>query len=293
MSRLFEALKTASKLSEGADSGAGDNVWKALGVEGKTEGIDTLKSPPARSVVLTEPPDVVAPAPAPISAAKFQKTVLDKRARLIPHIVDSGIVERYRMLRVKIMQERERAPFRSLLVASPNPQEGKTVTVMNLALSFATLPGFKVLVVDGDMRRGTLGSWLGVDDNRAGLSNLIDGSATLEDVVLESPDLPMHFILRGNSQAHDLESSHYAGSFQKMAELYDLVLVDSPPVNVITDAQLLAANCDAVLLVARAFSTTRTALEHAVQNLQSFRMIGTILNAGEASSPHRYNGYYY
>src|SRR6185436_1365853 len=112
---------------------------------------------------------------------------------------------------------------------------------------------------------------------------LVDGSAPLEDVVLESPDLPMHFILRGNSQAHDLESSHYAAPFRKMSEIYDLVLVDSPPVNVITDAQLLAANCDAVLLVARAFSTTRKALEHAVQNLQSFRMIGTILNAGEAS----------
>lgn len=296
MSRLFEALKTASKLNESADAGAGDNVWKALGVEGKAE-IAAPISPHTSSAVLTDPleVDLTAPAPAPASkvAGIFQKTVLDRRARLIPHIADAGVVERYRMLRVKIMQERERAPFRSLLVASPNPQEGKTVTVLNLALSFATLPTFKVLVVDGDMRRGTLGSWLGVDDNRAGLSNLIDGSATLEDVVLESPDLPMHFILRGNSQAHDLESSHYAASFQKMAELYDLVLVDSPPVNVITDAQLLAANCDAVLLVARAFSTTRKALEHAVQNLQSFRMIGTILNAGEATSPHRYNGYYY
>ena len=296
MSRLFEALKTASKLREGGDAGAGDEVWKALGVDQTAEPGEATRQ---AAIALDEPPeDVSAAAPVPEAPSRnlagiSQKTALDQRARLIPHIVDSSVVERYRMLRVKIMQERERAPFRTLVIASPSPQEGKTVTVLNLALSFATLPGFRVLVVDGDMRRGTLGHWLGVDDNRSGFSNLVDGTAALEDVVLESPDLPMHFILRGNSKAHDLESSHYAAPFQKMAELYDLVLVDSPPVNVITDAQLLAANCDAVLLVARAFSSTRKALALAVQNLQPFRLIGTILNAGEAQGSYRYRGYYY
>jgi capsular exopolysaccharide synthesis family protein len=197
------------------------------------------------------------------------------------------------MLRTKILQEREKAPFRSLVVTSASPQEGKTVTVVNLALSFATLPSFKVLMVDGDMRRGTLGSWLGIDDNRSGLSNLIDGSAQLEDVILKSEELPMDFIVRGNSQAHDLSSSRYAVHFRKMMEKYDLVLVDSPPVNLITDVQLLAASCDAVLLIARAFSTNRKALEEAVRNLQPFRVIGTVLNAGEAQPSYRYNGYYY
>ena len=108
---------------------------------------------------------------------------LDKKARLIPNATDPIIVERYRMLRTKLIQEREKKPFKSLVIASPSPQEGKTVTVLNLALSFAMLPNFKVLVVDGDMRRGTLGQWVGVDDNQAGLSNLLDGSAEFDDVL--------------------------------------------------------------------------------------------------------------
>jgi len=57
-------------------------------------------------------------------------------------------------------------------------------------------------------------------------------------------------------------------------------MVDSPPVNLITDTQLLAASCDAVLLVARAFSTTRKAFEKTVQDLSPFRLIGTVLNGG-------------
>jgi Mrp family chromosome partitioning ATPase len=78
-----------------------------------------------------------------------------------------------------------------------------------------------------------------------------------------------------------------------MAEHFDLILVDSPPVNVITDVQLLAGNCDAVLLVARAFSTTCKALEKAAQDLAAFRVLGTVLNAGTPAHAgyKKYGGY--
>jgi len=114
----------------------------------------------------------------------------------------------------------------------------------------------------------------------------------LEDVVLTSDELPMHFLVRGTSQVPDLTSSHFRDHFRRMTERFDLVLVDSPPANLVTDVQLLAANCDAVLLVARAFSTTRKAFEEAVHNLQPFRVIGTVLNAGSAQRSSKYHGYY-
>ena len=78
--------------------------------------------------------------------------------------------------------------------------------------------------------------------------------------------------------------------FDRVTEQYDLVLVDTPPANLIADVQLLAASCDAVLLVARAFSTTRKAFEKAVQELLPFRVIGTVLNAGMAQR-YGYGGY--
>jgi len=216
----------------------------------------------------------------------------DRTARLIPHAVDPTLVEHYRRLRPKIMHQQTTKPFRSLVVTSPNPREGKSVTVMNLGLSFAMLPSFRVVVVDGDLRKGSLGHWLGVDD-RPGLSNLIDGSAKLEDVVLKSDESPMCFVVRGTSKlspAELLNSADLSSHFRHLGEHFDLIVVDSPPVSLITDTQLLAASCDAILLVARAFSTTCTAFEKTVQDLAPFRVIGTILNGG--TKPRRY-GYGY
>ena len=220
---------------------------------------------------------------------------LDKKARLIPHSVDPTLVEHYRILRTRILQRQKEKKFRSLLVTSPGPREGKTVTVLNLGLTFAMLPSFKVLVVDGDLRRGNLGEWLGVGD-RPGFSNLIAGKATLEEVVLKSEEISMDFIVRGNSEVSAgeiLNSAQLPTYFRKMSERYDLVLVDSPPINLVTDAQLLSSCCDAALLVARAFSTTCKALEEANQILQQCRVIGTVLNGGTGfHSYRRYRSYY-
>jgi succinoglycan biosynthesis transport protein ExoP len=217
---------------------------------------------------------------------------LDRDARLIPFATDSGVVEHYRRLRTKILQQQEVKPFRTLVVTSAGPQEGKTVTVLNLGLSFSTLPSFRVLVIDGDMRRGTLGNWLGVSNDQPGLSNLLEGSARLEDVVLKSEQIPMHFMVRGNAKMQDMHSSHFANHFRRLGEAFDLVLVDSPPANLLVDVQMLAANTDAVLLVARAFSTSRKAFEKAVQELTPFRIVGAVLNAGVPPHSKRYRGYY-
>ena len=207
---------------------------------------------------------------------------MDQKARLIPHAVDPTLVEHYRRLRTKIMQQQAVKPFRSLVITSPNPGEGKSVTALNLGLIFAMLPDFRVVVVDGDLRKSSMGRWLGVED-KPGLSNLIDGSAKLEDVVLKSDESPMCFMISGNSPkapAELLNSSDLSGHFRRLGEHFDLILVDSPPVNLITDTQLLASSCDAVLLVARAFSTTCKAFERTVQDLAPFRVIGTVLNGG-------------
>lgn len=286
MSRLYDALTEARRFhqaanGDAANGDAGNSVWEALGMNGSS--VSRPVQPEGAQPLL----------PAPVSLGGTQATIaLDRRARLIPHGVDPMVVEHYRMLRTKIIQEREQNPFRTLVVTSANPQEGKTVTSLNLALSFAMLPSFKVLIVDGDMRRGTLGAWLGVDGGQPGLSNLIDGSAQLNDVVLKSSELPIHFMVCGNSKVPDLHSSQLDTHFRALSRHFDLVLVDSPPANLVTDVQLFAASCDAVLIIARAFSTTRKAFEKAVQNLKPFRLIGAVLNAGAIQRSRRYSGYY-
>lgn len=219
--------------------------------------------------------------------------VLNEQARLIPNSVES-VSEHYRRLRTKILQQHQIKPFRILLVASSSPQEGKTVTTMNLGLSFAMIPSFKVLVIDGDMRRGSIGQWLGLGKDRAGFSDLIEGTARLEDVVLKCDSTPAHFIVRGNSTMSPpelLHSPRMGSQLRTIADYYDLVLVDSAPLSMVTDTQLLVNHCDAVLLSARAFHSTRKSLELAARELHGFRIVGTVLNGGTRPKSY-YKGYY-
>jgi non-specific protein-tyrosine kinase len=229
-------------------------------------------------------------------AGTTAKVSLDRKARLIPNTLDQAVVEHYRRLRTKILQQQSTMPFRTVVVTSPNPQEGKSVTVMNLGLSLAMLPDYKVLIVDGDLRRGSLGRWLGVE-NQPGLSNLVDGSATIENTIFKFEDRSLHFMLGGTSEvspAELLQSPQLSSVFRRLADSFDLVLIDSPPMNLMTDAQLLAGACDAVLLIARAYSTNRKGFDKAIQELRPFRLIGTVLNGGaRATLRSRYKGYYY
>jgi Mrp family chromosome partitioning ATPase len=102
-------------------------------------------------------------------------------------------------------------------------------------------------------------------------------------------------MLRGTSTepaGELLQSSEMSRHFRALTERFSLVLVDSPPVNVVADAHLLAAGCDAVLLIARAFATTRKALEKAADDLRPFRILGTVLNGGTHAQLYRGYGNY-
>jgi len=296
MSRFYDALREADRLRQGA-RGVQELNW-----ERSDPPVANDASPPSVDASVALSTDDTKLSPEQTSAESTGIALVRSpirgtfnRKALIGNAVDPLVVEQYRRLRTKIVQFHSKDAFRSLVVTSPSPEEGKTVTVLNLALSFAMLPAFKVLVVYGDLRRGSLGKWLGVGEH-PGLSNLIDGSATLSEVVLKSDAIPINFMGCGTSKTPPgelLQSNQLSRHFQKMTEQFALVLVDSPPVNLITDVQLLAGSCDGVILVTRAFSTTRQSLERAMQDLQPFRVIGTILNGGTRSQFYgRYKGYY-
>jgi capsular exopolysaccharide synthesis family protein len=273
MTRLYEAL---TRRSRSAREFGGVN-WSGLAA--------------VEEATRTTPPAPETPA---AGASSFGNTVVvsvSARARLLPSATDPMLVEHYRRLRTKILQQREARPVRTLMVTSASPQEGKTLTTLNLALSFALLPAFRVLVVEGDLRKGTIGEWLGVELGLRGFGNLIEGSATLAEAVARADGIPLHFMMRGNSPVSPAELLNSPGlrhHFHEMAARFDLVLVDSPPVNLFTDAQLLAAHADAVLVVVRAFSTRAQAFERAVQELGQAKVIGAVLNAGTVQHSGRY-----
>src|SRR5580765_7128085 len=223
MSRFFDALKEASRSRSKPNESEAEGNWEAVIPNGSELLMEAIASATAAAPVMAPEPepnqspaplheehevlvDLSAQAQNRLLAPKIQIT-FDPKARLITNAADTVVTEYYRRLRTKILQQQATKPFRSLLVVSPSPKEGKTVTVLNLGLSFATLPSFKVLVVDGDLRRGNIGKLLGVE-NHLGLTNLLDGSASVEDAVLKCDDIPMHFLMRGNSKVPPAELLH-------------------------------------------------------------------------------------
>jgi capsular exopolysaccharide synthesis family protein len=310
MSRFYDALKQAGQLGRDSNASSAEELWQPFGVESVriSHAPEAVAGPTGSNGPPPVPTDVWSvgrdesseadTAVVSIDSSGFgthAKITLDQKARVIPNVADHAIVEYYRRLRTKLIQQHSVKPFRSVVITSANPQEGKTVTTLNLALSFAMLPSFRVLVVDGDLRRGTLGKWLGIETG-PGLSNLIEGTASLSDVVLRCEEIPIHFIVHGNSTtppAELLHSRQLSRQFQDMTAHFDLVLVDSPPVNLITDTQLLASYCDAVIVIARAFVTRSRAFEKMVQDLSPHRILGTVLNGGtRVNSYGQYGGYY-
>ena len=171
-----------------------------------------------------------------------------------------------------------------MAITSPLPGEGKTTVAVNLALTLAQR-GSRVLLVDGDLRRGTIAAVFGIEQE-PGLSDVLleavqFGKAKHSVQVSETGWL--HVIscgrpfgnpaqLLGATQAHAL--------FEFLRAEYDSVIVDTPPANVVADAAVIGAHSDAVIVVARAGVTQLQALAFAMDQLEHVRapVVGAVLN---------------
>jgi capsular exopolysaccharide synthesis family protein len=208
----------------------------------------------------------------------------------------SEMAESYRALRTSILLSSLGAPPKVILVTSPLPQEGKTTTAMNCAAALAQ-QGSRVLLIDADMRRPRIASALNLDST-VGLSNLLTGSAPLEDVVQAVPQVPNLFaIASGPIPPHpaellgsDLMEQHLA----VLRERFDHIVIDSPPALSVTDAVMLSARVDSVLIVVFAGRTRKEALRRVRELFTQVnaRLMGVVVNGVDVRSPDHYYYYY-
>ena len=209
----------------------------------------------------------------------------DYASRLIvSRDTQNTVAEAFRSLRTNITFATPDQVPRTLVVTSSREGDGKTTSVVNLAAAFAH-QGLRVLLVDSDLRRGVLHKVFKVP-KRPGLSNVLVENLESEDVIHSvtiDTDVDLDVMTSGTyppNPAELLGSSRLRGILDELAKRYDVVLIDSPPLTVVTDAAVVAPLVDGVLVVARASKTEVGALEFAMMQLRNVnaRVKGTVLN---------------
>ncbi len=207
----------------------------------------------------------------------------------------SQAAECCRSIRTNILFSAADRPMKTITVSSPRPREGKTTSTIYTGTIMAQ-SGQRVLLVDTDLRRPRLHKSLGVSKNR-GLTNLILGDATIDDVI-KSTDIPNLYVLPCGPQPPNPAELLLTNRFkQVLAELeskFDRILLDSPPVLAVTDAVVLARLSSGVMLIAQA---GKTLLDDVAYSARQFRdvdapILGVILNDMDITD-RRYGGYYY
>lgn len=184
---------------------------------------------------------------------------------------------------------------KSLVVTSCLPGEGKSSTSANLAITLAQA-GWRVILVDGDLRRPSIPRYLGIE-GAVGLTDVLIDKAQLPDVIQTWSEPNLSILPSGRIPPNPSELLGSQGMRQLLARLteaYDMVIVDAPPLLPVTDAATLAAVCDGTLLVARYGRTRQEHITRAVEMLSSInaRVVGSVLNFTPARSD-QYRGYGY
>ncbi|MGA2425381.1 MAG: polysaccharide biosynthesis tyrosine autokinase [Terriglobales bacterium] len=207
----------------------------------------------------------------------------------------SQMAESYRALRTSLLLSNLGAPPKVIMVTSARPQEGKTTTSINTAIVLAQ-KGVRVLLMDADLRRPSVHKTMGMGP-RSGLSNVLTGSATLQQTITTSTILPNLFIMPAGTPppnpAELLASSNMRDLIVELREMYDHIVIDTPPTLSVTDAVVLSPRADATILVIRSGQTTKQALRRARDILMQVNahVAGVLLNAVDLTSPDYY--YYY
>ncbi|KJU73430.1 exopolysaccharide biosynthesis protein [Pediococcus damnosus LMG 28219] len=209
---------------------------------------------------------------------------------------NSVVSEQFRTIRTNIQFSSTDKKLQSIVVTSAEPSEGKSTISSNLAVVCAK-QNQKVVLVDADLRRPTVHRTFKLL-NAAGLSSYLTNNAVYEEVV-QSTSIPNLSIISSGpvppNPAELLNSANVNSLLERLKSEFDMIIIDAPPVNTVTDAQLLSSKADGVILVVPQGIAEKGSVAHAVEQLKTVhaKLLGTVMNRFKADkAPGYYGGYY-
>lgn len=206
---------------------------------------------------------------------------------------DSPAAEAFRLLAVRLRNFRKGKALKKVLITSTTPEEGKSFSAANLACTLASSSQERTLLIGGDLRRPTLSKVFGVTMN-SGICEYLRGDCALTSSIQRLENTGLWLLPAGSAHGDPLDaiqSTKLPPLLEQLAEWFDWIIIDSPPVLPLADTTVLARMADGILIVARRGITEKRKLQRGLETFESNKLIGALLNSSNSSNEKDY--YYY
>ncbi len=205
--------------------------------------------------------------------------------------VPFSVVEAYKSLRVHLVSTLAKTGGKVVAISSPNASEGKSTTSINIAITLSQL-NKKVILVDADARRTSVHQKLKID-NKNGCTDILSGKAKYTDVLIKH-NAYMDVITSGSNHANATElfcAPEFDTLLAELKDNYDYIIVDTPPINLVSDALTISQKCDGALLIVRTSVTTYEAFKKALSSAEKLgiNVLGSVMNGVGSRNDKYYN----
>ena len=224
------------------------------------------------------------------------QSFVNQRRHILTNHSSVHVQEAYKALRTNIRFFLSGSNCKKFCITSSAAGEGKSITILNLAISFAQT-GQKVLLIDADMRRPSLARLL-IEKPVPGLSNVLAGLSSEEQAIRKNIYENLDVLLSGDLPPNPSEllgSESMLKLLERMEKCYDYILVDLPPVGVVADACVIANSLDGVLFLVRQNVTERDAVKYSIKQLElsGANLMGFVFNGAETEGKSYNDNYRY
>ena len=288
MSRVDEELERAAAL--------GKNTADPFATGHEFTPAATAELWPSEAVVaeVEEAENDTGTAPPVMKHLSESEPARDTDEKLVSRLLDAKSVEQYRRLAARLHLAQAERGTKVVMISSALPGEGKTLTAANVALTLSHSYKRRVLLIDGDLRKPWIHELFSVP-NVSGLNDGVRSTVNRKVPLIRwSESLTLLTAGRPDSDPMSvLSSDRMRQIVSEASAMFDWVIIDTPPVGLLSDANLLAAIVDTVVLVVQAGRTPFHEINKAVQTLGRESIFGIVLNKVPQTSGHAYDEYYY
>lgn len=208
--------------------------------------------------------------------------------------VPFSIVESYKNIRTNVVSVLSKTGSKILAITSPNASEGKSTTSVNIAITLSQL-NKKVVILDADSRRPTVNKKLKLE-NRSGCMNFLNGEIRLDDAIIKYNKY-LDVIPSGTKVKNPSElfsSEKFDTLLEQLKDRYDYVIIDTPPINPVSDSLIISQKSEAIIMVIRAGVTTYESFDKAANALKvlDINLTGVIINGSDSTRKYLYRSKY-